>query len=234
MSTRRCVTTVATSGSSAFVRLFGGERRELVADVPSGHHDRETRLEDDLRGIRVDPDVVLGGRDDVAVSVPDPTHDHASLDLGCDLRGAQQCRRHVGQWPQCHQGDLPSETPRCVNQHINGVPVGGSAPGEWESDVAESVLTVTELRRLQGAEHRSIEPCIDRRGLPTPLHGVERVLHAAVEWYIARDHGDRLDLDVRMVECHDERNGVVRRGVRINDEATHGSLLGLSLSAQPA
>ena len=42
--------------------MSGGQDERLVGDVEAGHPDRDRRLEDDRRGLRVGPDVELGGR----------------------------------------------------------------------------------------------------------------------------------------------------------------------------
>ncbi len=68
-------------------------------------------------------------------------------------------------------------------------------------------------------------PAVHGDGFPAPLNRVEGVLHPAFEWDVPGDDGDRLDPDVRVLERHDQRDGVVRGGVGVDQKATQAPLL---------
>ena len=96
----------------------GDVRREderLVGDVQAGHPDRDPRLEDDRRRLRVGPDVELGRGGRVALAER-PAHQPDGRDAVAQARRGPQQQRDVRQRPGRHEGHrlvrLPKERAR--------------------------------------------------------------------------------------------------------------------------
>jgi len=68
---------------------------------------------------------------------------------------------------------------------------------------------VDELRGFQGSQERFGLPFVHRNLLPASFDGVEGILDPLIERNVPRDDGDCLDPDLRVFECHHERNRVI-------------------------
>jgi hypothetical protein len=68
---------------------------------------------------------------------------------------------------------------------------------------------VDVLRSLKRAHDGHGRASVDGNLFPAKLGRVERILHTLVYRHVAADDGDRLDLHVRVLERHNQRNGVI-------------------------
>ena len=76
---------------------------------------------------------------------------------------------------------------------------------------------------VSNGRHRSSESGVHGDASLAPLDRVEGALHPAFKWDVPGNDGDRLDVDVRVLERYDHRNGVVRGGVSVDKKAAQGA-----------
>jgi hypothetical protein len=177
--------------------IFGAEARVVMRHVPPDHHDRQPGLEDDLGRIGIHPDAVLGGGDDIAVPESNPAHDHAALDLAGERGMPEKSGCDVGQRAERHESELATEARGRLKNHFDGVALGRRAPMKRQADVSEPILPVAELRRLERAKHRLLDPGVDGDPCSTSLDRVQSVLHTDLERNVPGDDGDRLKRERR-------------------------------------
>ena len=76
----------------------GGQ--QLMGDIERQHRDRDTTVEDDGRGVRVDMDIELGGGGHIPEFETSASHDDEFADPTGNLRRLDQRHRDIGQRPR--------------------------------------------------------------------------------------------------------------------------------------
>jgi hypothetical protein len=88
--------------------------------------------------------------------------------------------------------------------------------------IAEPVAPVEPDSIFEWASQGRGGPHEDRNGGTTKLDSIESILRCLIDRVIARDDSDREDTYVRRAERHDERHGIIRRGIGIDQELSRG------------
>lgn len=186
----------------------GIEHGVAAAEVPPDKFDRKTTAGDHARGFRIAPDVVLGGRRDVAFTARGATHDDAAADFGGDSGAFFQGESDVG---QRSEGDQ-DETGVGLNDGDDGV--GGvlafrSARGRRITAIAEAVAAVEPVCAVMRAGEWFFGAGENGDGGIAELGGVQGVGGGLGYRDVAGDGGDGENVDVGIAESHDEGDGVV-------------------------
>ena len=116
-----------------------------------------------------------------------------------------------------------------LDEDVHRVAVGGGASGELQTDVAQPVGAVHDLRGHQLAEDGPSQTGVHRHRRTAQFGGVQGVLDAAVQRHVARHDRQRLDGHVRSAQRHDEGHSVVGGGIGVDQESAHAILLAVEL-----
>jgi len=143
--------------------------RRTARQLPTHHLERQSRSEDDARRFRVDPDVVLGGRRDVAGGARGTSHDDRTPDPVHEARIALHRERDVGQRPERDQREAGVAADRCENR-IDRMRVRWSASGCGIVHVPHAVFTVEPLGVIVVALQRFRGSPMHRHGSPAEFH----------------------------------------------------------------
>jgi hypothetical protein len=105
-----------------------------------------------------------------------------------------------------------------LDDGVDGVRFFGSAMRGNVTAVGQAVFTVEPVGRGMGADERFSGADTDRRSGVTEFGNIEGVPRGLVDGDVACDGSDGADVDVRMAESHDERDGVVGGGIGVDEK----------------
>jgi hypothetical protein len=174
-----------------------GDRR--VGDVQPHHRDRDAAGEHPRGGVRVEPDVELGGRRGVAQDPGAAAHEHDPLQPGRRPRRRREQRGHVGQRAQRDQGDRLGGLLDHVGHQLDGGPVVRTARGGVEPDAAHPLLAV-HLRGRAGVppDERRVGAGRDRDVVAVQqVEQPQGVLGGVLQAGVAADRGHPPDVELR-------------------------------------
>jgi len=174
-----------------------------------------------LRGVGVDPEVVLRGRGDVAETVDVPAHHPHRVQEVVQFGLLSKRERDVRQRRDTDQGDLSGVFPGGVDDDVRTVTVAGFDPGVGEQRPAEAALAVDVVGVLVILQQGSTRSLVDGDvvGDPREVEGVLRVLDFVVERHVAGADRDRLEVDPIGERREQEGLRVVARGVGVDNHA---------------
>ncbi len=187
---------------------------ELVGHVETGHRDRQPGLVDDLRRLRVGPDVELG--DGRAVAEGAAAHQRDPGDVVREVGCRPQRERDVGERAGRYEPDA-GLAPTGVDDEADGVIGVGSRVGLGQVGAVQPTLAVDEA----GEPGRC-----DERPSSAGMHAaaeVEQIAHdtgvvgRTVERRVAGHRGDADQIGVAVGD-HD-RDHVVVTGIAVEDDA---------------
>jgi len=89
---------------------------------------------------------------------------------------------------------------------------------EWQADVAHPVLTMHVVSALQIPHQGSIRADVHWNGGSDEVAGIEGVLRGLLDRAVAGDRRDPQYFDVGMLQSHEQGDGIVGRGVGIDEE----------------
>ena len=90
--------------------------------------------------------------------------------------------------------------------------------------IAQPVLAVKPIRALVLAAQRLLRSDKYRNMRVAKFGGVQRISRRLLDADISRDGRNRQHANLRRAQRHDQRHGVVRGGVRIDQEGSHAAL----------
>ncbi len=174
-------------------------------------------MEDDPRGLGIDPDVELGGGSDVADAAGCSAHHHATANGGGKLRLAQKSHRQIGERAQGDDFDA-GIFPNGLDQRVAGMIWLRSALGRLVSVIAETVGAVEPVGGDQLSLERPLRSGIHRHVRGAEFRGVQGIAGGLRDGNIAGNDGDGGDADLLGTQGHDQRHGIVGGGVGVNEK----------------
>ena len=180
-------------------------------------------MHDDARRFRIDPDVVLGSRRDVAFAARRASHDHAAADSCRDLGTLRQSQRNVGQRPERDQNKSGIRFDR-IDDGVDGMQFFRRLSRRGIVVIAQSVAPMKPGRILIGAKQR-LRRARDKPGHPRRKVQLyrERCAWLDATVHVAGDDCDRGHANVGRAQGHDQGDCVVGSSVGIDEKcARHG------------
>jgi hypothetical protein len=187
-------------------------------------------LEHLRRRLRIDEEVELGGRADVAGHRDGAAHDHDAAGPREPSRIPGERGGQIGERSEGHHGQLGAPPIDRVQNHFGGrsrlngrerlgiarPPVRLDEPVE----VPEPILAVDVAGGDQRAPERGFGPPGDRRHRVGGAHREDTagVGGGPVDRYVAGDHGDRLDARLRRGQGEEDGQRVVDAGIGVDQE----------------
>jgi hypothetical protein len=193
------------------------QRGVSTAEVPTDHFDGEPGAEDNAGSFWVHPDVVLGGRRDIAFTARSPTHDDATSDARGKPGFAGKREGQVGQRSESDDFDAGIRAD-CSDDGIYGMTRFRPTSAWSVAVIAEAIFAVEPVGSSEFSQQRRFRPSVDRHIGAAQLRAVERVAGGLRGWDIAGDHGDSGDADFLGAQRHNECHGVIGSGIGIDQE----------------
>ncbi len=213
---------------------LGVAEDRLVGHVEADHRDREAAAEHDARGLRVHPDVELGGGRPVALA-HGAAHEADVLDPGGQRGRRQEELGDVRQRPGRDQGHglrrrlerRPQERERALGPHLGPrLRKVGAVEAALPVDVVGDLERPHERRRRAGRDGHV--RAVEQREHP------ERVARRLAQPDVAADGRDPQDLELRAGERERDRERVVVSRVAVEqdrDARGYGRLPNASISS---
>ncbi len=85
--------------------------------------------------------------------------------------------------------------------------------------ISQSIASVEPGRILIGAKKRFLRARVDRHTRLAQLYRVQRVARCLPHIHVAGNHCDRAHANVGCAESHDERDSVIRSGIRVDQKS---------------
>ena len=169
------------------------------------------------------PEVILRCGSHIPFAARVSAHHDATPHFSCNFRVLRQSERHIRKRPQRDQGesrifiDALNHRVHCGQRLGNslwrGVPV-----------IAQAVLAMKPLRMQMLAVEWLLGPQKHGHIRSTKLGSIESVSRGLSNRYIPRDRCDGSHANVRRTQSHNERHGIVRTSVSINQKGPrHGT-----------
>ena len=193
-----------------------GQARFSSAQLPRTQLDGQACCEDRPGGVRIEPEVELGGRRDVANCVGGATHDHATPHVGDDIWCLPHRQGDVGQRSKCHQC-APGVGANGADQSGHRVCGLGTSSRWWISLVAQPVFSVEPGGVGRFHQQRSGASRVHGNARATQLGRVEGVACRLFDVAVSGDGGDGDDIDVGIAQCHRQSDRIVGRRVGVDD-----------------
>src|SRR5580693_3052416 len=211
---------------------LGAERPELAHPLqhrrggpgPQGHVEPEhgdgpAGPEYHRGGLRVGPDVVLGGGRDVAPARR-PAHDHESAHPVGQPRLPPRGQRDVGQRPRRDQRDLAGGSAHGIDDVVHGVPSGRAGRGRRQRGPAQPGIAVYLPRVERRAQQRPGAARGHRRpGRADELAYRQRVGRRLGQPDVAGHGGDADQVDAGVPVRERDRERVVDPGIAVEDDS---------------
>ena len=206
---------------SAQPLLNRGRRHRQVRDVEADHRHVDARVVDGLSGLRVGPDVELGGRGHVALS-GGTAHRDDPLDVGAT--GALEQQRDVGQRAGRHERDgLRAGGDRPL-QEVDRVLAERIVPGRRQRRTVEAAVAVDVRRDRQLPFERAVGAGSDRDvGAAGEIEHAQRIRRRLLERLVAVDRGDAENLELGAREREQQCDRVVVPRVAVEDDRDRGA-----------
>ncbi|MCY1286872.1 hypothetical protein D9M70_358510 [compost metagenome] len=207
-------------------RLVG---EHAMGDVERHHHDRNARAEDDIGGFRIDIDVELGRRRDVAAFEEAAAHHHQFLHPRRNLRRLLERERDVGERSQrAERHRALCLVAECFDDEVDRVLLLEFHPGLIERRSVEAGLAVHVL----GGDQRTGDRLVGAGKNPNLRPVAELAENARIagrqgQRHVAGDRGDAEQVDLfRTAESEHDGGGIVLPGIGVYDYLSgHGHSL---------
>ena len=177
-----------------------------------------------LVGLGVGVDVELRDRGGVAGTEAAGAHGPDALELFHGLRGLHHGEGHVGDRADHRQLHLAGVLLHQADDGVRRVDAfHGTELGVDEAAVAHAVIPV-DIAGVDGRPHQGpVGALVDRRrgGQVRDLHAHEAVEGGLLHRHVSADGGEGQDLVPQLAQAHDDGNGIIRAGIRIDDELPH-------------
>ena len=177
-----------------------------------------------LVGLGVGVDVELRDRGGVAGAEAAGAHGPDALELFHGLRGLHHGESHVGDGTDDRQLHLAGVLLHQADDGIRRVDAfHGLQFGMDEAAVAHAVVPV-DVAGVDGSAHQGPVRALVNRGRGRQvrdLHAHEAVEGGLLHRHIAADGGEGQDLVPQLAQAHDDGDGIIRAGIRIDDELPH-------------
>jgi len=187
------------------------------AELPSNQLHGKAAAHHDAGRFRIDPDVVLGSRCDVALAARRASHDHAAAHFCHHVGAFRQCQGNVGQRSQRNQNESRIRVDGLDNG-IDRVQFLRRLARRRIVVVPQPVAPVKPTRVLVGAKQRFFRAREDRNIRTAKFYCIESVARRLFEVHISGNDGDRGNPDVGGTQRHDERDRVVGSCVGIDEK----------------
>ncbi len=208
----------------AVTHVFIGQIGFTPADFPANHFDGQAGTEAHTGGFRIAPDVIFGGGGDVADDIGRATHHDAAADIRDDFGRFGDGGGHVGHGAKRHKDDAGIRFDG-IDQDIDGMAFGGRRLG-LVVVVAHAIGAVKEIGAVDVAGQGGVDAVINRDVFAADFNSIARVDAALGNGHIACYNGNRLDLNIRGLQRHQDGNGIIGGGIGVNNHFTgHTTIL---------
>ncbi len=195
--------------------------RRLHRDVARQHDDRHAAAEHRVCRLRIDIDVELGGRRDVAALEERAAHQHDFAQRAANLWRFDQRGRDVRQRAERAQRHAVRRRAAQRIDEVRHRMAGRERRARLvQFDTFEPRLAVHVRGRHELAHERARAACIDGQRLRAagPVADDPRIAFGQVERHVARDGGQRAHVEpVLRAEREQDRDGVVLARIGIDD-----------------
>jgi len=89
---------------------------------------------------------------------------------------------------------------------------------EWQADVAHPVLTMHVVSALQIPHQWAIGADMHGHRGSDEVSCVQRILSCLFDRAVTRNGGDADDIDIRVLQSHEQGDGIVGRGIGVDEE----------------
>ena len=187
--------------------------------VEPEHGDSPAGPEHRRGGLRISPDVVLGGGRDIAPARR-PAHDHEFAHPVRQPRLPPHGQRDVGQRAGRHQRDLAGGGARGVDDVVHGVSGGRAGRGRRQGGAAQPRIAVHLPRVERRAQQRPGAARGHRRpGRADELAYRKRVRRRLGQPHVARHGGDADQVDAGVPVRERDRERVIDPGIAVEDDS---------------
>ncbi|EGE55816.1 hypothetical protein RHECNPAF_850054 [Rhizobium etli CNPAF512] len=195
--------------------------QQLMRHVERHHHDRHARAEDDVGGLRIDIDVELGRRRDVAALEEAAAHHHQFADARDDVGRLLEGHADIGERPERAERHRACRLlAQRLDDEIDGMGRLQRHHRLGERGSVEAGLAVHMLRRHQLAGNRPVGTGEDLRLRPAAkLADDARIAARQRKRHIAGDRRDPQHLQlIGAAEGQHDGGRVVLAGIRVDDD----------------
>ncbi len=234
---RRRIADETRNGRINFIQPFDviARQQALIGHIQRNERDRDSRMKDDMRSVRVFMDVELRQRRDVAARADRSAHDDHLLDRIHDARFFADGKRDVGQWTDGEQADLLGFGEKAFDEVINGMSIDNRRSRIRQIGMTHSTGTMNSLPRRMRRFDERMRASTRNRDVSRVHHfqNGERVAGGFLQRDVSLHGGEGFELNFRRGEREQEGQRVVHAGVGIDDDAGWDQCSLLAASSPP-